>query len=370
MDAGAKWPDLPVARILTDLTRGLSVSPHGILEAPPGAGKTTLVPLALLQSEWLVGRCVVLEPRRIAARAAAARMAELLGEPVGQTVGYTTGEGRAVSAVTRIEMVTDGILIRRLQADPTAEGISAVIVDEFHERSVEADLALAFALEVHQTIRPDLRILVMSATLDGERVAALLDTPVRLQSAGRVYPVDTIYQPVPASRQIGTVVAAGVRQALELQDGDVLAFLPGRREIKDAMGVLADADVNVQPLYGALPAARQQQALRADASSRRVVLADIAESSLTVPGVRIVVDGGWARRPAFDPATGMSRLRTVRISRANADQRRGRAGRQGTGLCLRLWPAHEALKRPRAPRDHRGRSDPARVAGRGLGNRG
>lgn len=338
------FPDLPVVGILADLNAGLSGSRTAVVQAPPGAGKTTLVPLSLLASDWLTCRCVVLEPRRIAARAAASRMAELLGEPVGQTVGYTTGEGRKVSAATRIEVVTDGVLIRRLQSDPTAAGIGVVIVDEFHERSVEADLALAFAVEVQQTVRPDLRIVVMSATLEGDRVATLLDRPLRLQSTGRLFDIHTVHQSAVATAQIGAAVAAGVYQALHMGPGDVLAFLPGRREIEDARAALADADVTVMPLYGALPAARQQQVLRSDGTQRRVVLAtDIAESSLTVPGVRIVVDGGWARRPAFDAATGMSRLKTVRISRASADQRRGRAGRQGRGLCLRLWPSHEAL---------------------------
>ncbi len=337
-------PDLPVREVLDDLVAAMGDTRRAVLEAPPGAGKTTLVPPALAAAPWLEGRCVVLEPRRIAARAAASRMAELLGEPLGQTVGYTTGEGRKVSAATRIEVVTEGVLVRRLQRDPTAEGIGAVVLDEFHERSIEADLALAFSLEVQQTIRPDLALLVMSATLDGGRVTRLLGDPAVLHSEGRTHPVTTVHRPVPADARVGVVVADAVRAALDEWEGDVLAFLPGQREIGEAQGALSGLDVDVLPLYGALPPARQREALR-PGSRRRVVLAtDIAESSLTVPGVRIVVDAGWARRPAFDPATGMSRLRTVRVSRSSADQRRGRAARQGPGLCVRLWAEHEALE--------------------------
>ncbi len=307
------------------------------------------MPLALAASGQVDGRVVVLEPRRIAAHAAAARMAELLGEPVGRTVGCTTGEGRAVSAATRVEVVTEGVLVRRLQRDPALEGTGAVVLDEFPERSIEADLALAFSLEVQEALRPDLQVLVMSATLDGDRVAGMLGDPAVVRSEGRTHEVQTLHRPAPAGARVGDVVAAGVREALDLHGGDVLAFLPGRREIVDAERALADLDVDVRPLYGALSGDAQRAALRPSPHGRRVVLAtDIAESSLTVPGVRIVVDGGWARRPAFDPATGMSRLRTVRVSRASADQRRGRAARLGPGLCLRLWAAHEALD-PHAP---------------------
>ncbi|CAN5138613.1 ATP-dependent helicase HrpB [soil metagenome] len=338
-------PDLPVQAVLGELTAALGDCGRAVLEAPPGAGKTTLVPLALLRADWLpTGRVVVLEPRRIAARAAATRMADLMGQPVGRTVGYTTGEDRKVSADTRVEVVTEGVLVRRLQHDPTAEGVAVIVLDEFHERAVEADLALAFALEVQAAVRPDLRLLVMSATLATQPVARLLgDAPV-IRSEGRVHPVETVHRPATAGARTGEVVAAGVRWALDTARGDVLAFLPGQREISDAQAALQGCGAAVLPLYGALPADRQRQALQPAASGRRVVLAtDIAESSLTVPGVRIVVDSGWARRPRFDPVTGMSALRTVRASRASADQRRGRAAREGPGLCVRLWAEHEAL---------------------------
>ncbi|MGI9016656.1 MAG: ATP-dependent helicase HrpB, partial [Euzebya sp.] len=295
------------------------------------------------------GVVVVLPPPPLAPPSPATRMAALLGQPVGQTVGYTTGEERKVSAATRIEVVTEGVLVRRVQRDPAAAGISAVILDEFHERAITADLALAFSLEIQQTLRPDLRILVMSATLEGDRVVDLLGQPAVHRSQGRIHKVVTEYHLHDAAAGVGHIVAMGVRQALDCSDGDVLAFLPGRREIADAQAELRGIDAEVVPLYGALPASRQQQALRPRQAGRRVVLAtDIAESSLTVPGVRIVVDGGWSRRPAFDPTTGMSRLRTVRVSRASADQRRGRAAREGPGLCLRMWPQHLALT-PHSP---------------------
>ena len=337
-------PSLPVQEVLGDVVDALDDAGVAVLEAPPGAGKTTLVPLAMRDARWLTGRIVVLEPRRIAARAAAERMADLLGEPVGRTVGVTTREDKRTSAATVVEVVTEGVLVRRLQQDPTAEGIGAVVLDEFHERSIEADLALAFSLECRRAIRDDLRLLVMSATLEGSRVAALLgDAPV-VTSRGRVYDVETRHEPVPVDADIGEATAAAVRRTLPGTDGDLLVFLPGQREIRRAAGALSGIDAEVLQLYGALPAAEQRRALQPVAGRRRVVLStDIAESSLTVPGVRVVVDAGWARRPRFDPTSGMSRLHTVRVSRASADQRRGRAAREGEGVCVRLWPEHEAL---------------------------
>lgn len=340
--------DLPVRDVLPSLVDQLGHAGTAVLEAPPGAGKTTLVPLALREAAWRTGSIVVLEPRRIAARAAAARMAALLGEPVGRTVGFSTRDERRVSAATEVEVVTEGILVRRLQRDPTLEGVGVVVLDEFHERAIPADLALAFALECRGMVRDDLRVLVMSATLEGGRVADLLaeeGTPAPVvTSHGRIHPVETVHEPVPRDADIGETTGMAVRRALADAMGDLLVFLPGQREIHRAANVLRGLDAEVVPLYGALPPKEQQRALAPVTGRRRIVLAtDIAESSLTVPGVRTVVDAGWARRPRFDPNTGMSRLHTVRVSRASADQRRGRAAREGPGRCVRLWPDTEAL---------------------------
>lgn len=335
-------PDLPVLEALpalrAALTRGCAV-----LSSPPGSGKTTLVPLALLDAPWLAGqRIVMLEPRRVAARAAAARMAQLLGETVGQTVGYQIRFERRVSAHTRIEVVTEGLLARRLQADPELPGVGLVILDEFHERSLDADLALALALDVRANLRPDLRVLVMSATLDTERVAALLgDAPV-VRSAGRLFPVDVRYTPARADADHGTAVAHGVLAALRETQGDVLAFLPGAREIRAAQALLAQrvgATVGLYPLYGELGSREQDAALCPDPAGRRkVILAtNIAQTSLTVEGVTTVVDGGWVRVARFDLGAGADRLDTERVSKAAADQRAGRAGRLGPGVCYRLW---------------------------------
>lgn len=344
-----RLPTLPVSEVLAEVGERLGTHGTAVLEAPPGAGKTTLVPLALLDQGWLEGRIVVLEPRRIAARAAAERMASLWGDPVGETVGFTTRDGRRTSARTRVEVVTEGVLVRRLQRDPSADGVGVVVLDEFHERSIEADLALAFSLEARRVLRPDLRVLVMSATLDGSRVAALLDDAPVVRSEGRSHPVQTIHRPVPADADPGEAVAAAVRDVLPEAPGDVLAFLPGRREIGRAVGALRGVDAEVLALHGSLPPDEQQRALRPGSRRRVIVATDIAESSLTVPGVRVVVDAGLARRPRFDPSTGMSRLHTIRVSRASADQRRGRAARQGPGTCIRLWAEHEALAAHSAP---------------------
>ena len=331
-------PALPVTEAIPRLLHALDAG-NAVLVAPPGAGKTTLVPLAMLGAAWRGdGRIVVLEPRRLAARAAATRMASLLGEPVGQTVGYRTRIDSAVSDATRIEVITEGLLVRRLVSDSVLDGVAAVVLDEVHERSLDADLALAFCLDLQRVLRPELRLLAMSATLDGARLSALLSAPV-IESAGRMFPVAVQHaaRDVMDVRDLAEAVARAVRGALAEHEGDVLAFLPGMGEIRRAQAALAGCGALVLPLHGELPVAEQDLALR-PAEGRRVVLAtSIAETSLTVPGVRVVVDGGWRRAPRLDPGTGLSRLATVRISRSAADQRAGRAGREAPGAAIRLW---------------------------------
>ncbi len=351
-------PDLPVAAVLPELLARLAERPNAVLVAPPGAGKTTLVPLALLrataaEAPWRRGgRIVVLEPRRLAARAAATRMAFLLGEPVGRTVGYRTRLDSAVSDATRVEVVTEGLLVRRLLGDPGLDDTDAVLFDEVHERALDADLALAFCLDLQRELRPELRILAMSATADGARLSDMLGAPV-VESAGRTFPVDVTHarRDLASPRDLPDALAAAVRAALAEHAGDVLAFLPGMAEIRRAEAALSGCGAVVLPLHGDLPPASQDLALRPDADGRRrVVLAtSIAETSLTVPGVRIVVDGGWRRAPRLDAATGLTRLATVRISRAAATQRAGRSGREGPGVAVRLWT--EALHRGLPPFD-------------------
>ncbi|HTR17149.1 MAG TPA: ATP-dependent helicase HrpB [Acetobacteraceae bacterium] len=345
-------PDLPITEILPTLAATLEQRQNAVLVAPPGAGKTTLVPLALLEAPWRGDqRIVVLEPRRLAARAAATRMAALLGEPVGRTVGFRTRLESAASEATRIEVVTEGLLVRRLQTDPGLEGVAAVLLDEVHERALDADLALALCLDLQRVLRPELRLLAMSATADGARLSALLDAPV-LESAGRMFPVTLrhVARDIATARDLPEAMARAVRAALAEHEGDILAFLPGMGEIRRAQAALAGCGALVLPLHGELPPAEQDRALRPAAGQRRVVLAtSIAETSLTVPGVRIVIDGGWRRAPRLDPATGLTRLATLRISRAAADQRAGRAGREAPGVAIRLWT--EALHRGLAPFD-------------------
>ncbi|MEO5376096.1 MAG: ATP-dependent helicase HrpB, partial [Alphaproteobacteria bacterium] len=345
--------DLPIESVLPRLCQVLGEGRNAVLEAPPGAGKTTRVPLALLDESWLAGRSILmLEPRRLAARAAARRMAVLLGEAVGETVGYRVRLDAVVGPRTRIEVVTEGILTRRLQRDPSLEGCGVVIFDEFHERSLHADLGLALCLEAQGALREDLRILVMSATLDGAAVARLLGGAPVVSSAGRAFPVVTRHIDRPPTVRIEDAAAAAVLRALdEDAEGDVLVFLPGAAEIRRVASRLTDADpgpgVMVLPLYGELPQEAQDLAIApATAGRRKVVLAtSIAETSLTIEGVRVVVDGGLMRVARFSPRTGMTRLETVRVSRAAADQRRGRAGRLGPGVCWRLWAeaAHAGL---------------------------
>jgi ATP-dependent helicase HrpB len=332
-------PDLPVAECLPRLIAALGAGPNAMLVAPPGAGKTTSVPLALLDAAPMDrGSILMLEPRRLAARAAAGRMASLIGEKAGQTVGFRTRLESAVSAATRIEVVTTGLLVRRLLGDPGLDGVSAVILDEIHERSLEADLALALCLDAQVMLRPDLRLLAMSATLDGARLSAIMNAPI-VESAGRMHPVEIRHavRDISDVRDLPGTMARAIRAALSEAPGDILAFLPGMGEIRRTETALEGLDAAVLPLHGDLPPAAQDLALR-PADGRRVVLATaIAETSLTVPGVRIVIDGGFRRAPRFDPASGLTRLATERVSRAAADQRAGRAGREAPGVAVRLW---------------------------------
>lgn len=340
--------DLPITEAFDRIRAALAHSSGMVLEAPPGAGKTTLVPLALRGEDWLQGaRIVMLEPRRLAARAAARRMAELLGEQVGETVGYRIRLDSKVGPHTRIEVVTEGILTRMLQDDPSLPGIGLVIFDEFHERSLNADLGLALCLESQGALREDLKLVVMSATLDCGPVARLMGGVPVVTSQGRAYPVETRFLARPDPRHFADGVAAAVLRALAEAEGDVLVFLPGAAEIRRVEALLSDhpdaQGAAITPLYGDLPFEAQDRALRrSDEGRRKIVLSTaIAETSLTIDGVRIVVDGGQMRVPRFDPASGMTRLVTQTVSRASADQRRGRAGRQGPGICYRLWSEAE-----------------------------
>nr|WP_283254841.1 ATP-dependent helicase HrpB [Luteimonas galliterrae] len=379
--------------MLPDIRQSLAVHPRLVLEAPPGAGKTTQVPLALLDAPWLEGRKIVmLEPRRVAARAAAGFMSQQLGESVGGTVGYRIRFDNQISARTRIEVVTEGILTRMLQDDPTLDGVGALLFDEFHERHLAGDLGLALALDVQASLRPDLRIALMSATLDGERLAQWLDAP-RLSSAGRSFPVEVGHFPARRDESLEVQVRRAIEHALAQHPGDVLVFLPGQREIarveagfspsptgrgvgervrrsdgnSDIGGfaepssdasrhLLPEGEGKAQgivmlPLHGELPIEKQSEALRPDPQGRRrVVLAtNVAESSVTLPGVRIVIDAGLAREPRYDPNSGFSRLDVVAISQASADQRAGRAGRVAEGWAYRLWPQSQRLEPQRRP---------------------
>ncbi len=334
---------LPIDDALPALMAALTRDGQAVLQAPPGAGKTTRVPLAMRDADLTKRRIVMLEPRRIAARAAAARMAETLGETVGLTVGYRIRGDAKVSPKTRIEVVTEGILTRMIQSDPGLKGIGALIFDEFHERSLNADLGLALALECRGALRPDLILLVMSATLDADPVATLMGAPL-VTSAGQSFPVDTRWLDRPRARdaRFDADMVALIRRAVDETDGSLLAFLPGEGEIRRVMSRLdLGPEIDVLPLYGALPFAEQQKALRPGARRRLVLATAIAETSLTLPDIRVVIDGGLARRARFDPGSGMSRLVTERVTRAEADQRRGRAGRVSEGVCYRLWTRGE-----------------------------
>lgn len=335
-------PPLPIDAALPALAQALASGQSAVLVAAPGAGKTTRVPLALLDAPWRGGgRIIVLEPRRLAARAAARQMAKLLGEEVGQTVGFRVRMESKVSGRTRIEVVTEGVFTRMLQDDPELSGVAAVLFDEFHERSLDADLGLALALDA-RALRPDLKILVMSATIDGARVAKLLDDAPVIDSPGRAFPVDTIYaEPDPLERLEDQVTKAVLR-AMREHEGSALIFLPGQGEITRVAERLATRlppNTDLAPLYGQLTPAEQDAAIQpAPVGRRKIVLAtSIAETSLTIEGVRIVVDSGFRRVPVYEPATGLTTLATVRVSRAGADQRRGRAGRTSPGVAIRLW---------------------------------
>ncbi len=334
-------PPLPIDEILPQLRAALRGTPAAVVVAPPGAGKTTRLPLALLDEPWVGGgRIVVIEPRRLAARAAAARMAATLGEPVGRRIGLSVRfEGRT-SAATRIVVMTDGVFARAIGEDPGLAGVAAVLFDEFHERALGADLGLALALDA-RALRPDLRLLVMSATLDGARVARLLDGAPVIESKGRAHPVETRYGRRLPDERVEDAVARAIRRALAEETGSVLAFLPGQAEITRTAESLGDlpAQVSVAPLFAAMDRRAQDAAVApAPPGRRKVVLAtSIAETSLTIEGVRVVVDSGLARVPRYEPALGLTRLETERVSRASADQRRGRAGRTEPGVCYRLW---------------------------------
>ncbi|MHC2482177.1 ATP-dependent helicase HrpB [Rhizobium leguminosarum] len=316
---------------------------RAVLSAPPGAGKTTLVPLHLLGQAWRGdGKIILLEPRRLAARAAAGRMASLIGEQVGGTVGYRMRLDNRISPATRIEVVTEGVFARMILDDPELAGVSIVIFDEFHERSLDADFGLALALDVQSALRDDLRILVMSATLDVERVAALLDHPPVIESLGRSFPIDIRYQDRPGGERIEDAVTRAILDAHANEAGSILAFLPGQAEITRTVERLQGrfgAETLIAPLYGNLSQKEQDAAIRpASQGTRKIVLAtSIAETSITIDGVRIVIDGGLQRLPVFEASTGITRLETVRVSRASADQRAGRAGRTEPGIAVRLW---------------------------------
>jgi ATP-dependent helicase HrpB len=339
---------LPIDDALPALTTALRAREAAVLVAPPGAGKTTRVPLVLMDEPWAADKkIIVLEPRRLAARAAAERMAKTLGEKVGDTVGLRVRFGSKVSKRTRIEVVTEGIFTRMILDDPELSGIAAVLFDEFHERSLDADLGLAFARDAQQGLREDLKLLVMSATIDGARVASKLGEAPQIESLGRAFPVETRYLPRDARTHIEPQVADAVTRALRADPGSVLVFLPGQAEIRRTETLLkervSDPAVDIVALYGALDAQVQDRAIApSPAGRRKVVLAtSIAETSLTIEGVRIVIDSGLARVPRYEPGTGLTRLETVRVSRAAADQRRGRAGRTEPGVCYRLWSEQE-----------------------------
>ncbi|SDR13217.1 ATP-dependent helicase HrpB [Pseudoxanthomonas sp. CF125] len=391
-------PSFPIQALLPQIRTSLAAHPRLVLEAPPGAGKTTQVPLALLDEAWLAGRKIVmLEPRRVAARAAAGFMAGQLGEAVGETVGYRIRFENKVSARTRVEVVTEGIFTRMLQDDPMLEGIGALLFDEFHERHLAGDLGLALALDVQEQLREDLRIVVMSATLDSEKLARFLDAP-RLSSEGRSYPVTVAHFPGRRDESLESQARRAVEESLEKHPGDVLVFLPGQREIARVEAALSPSppgtgvgvrvrrssdgsdmadfaapqpleaasipgaachplpvgegkEIVVLPLHGELSIEQQSQALQPDPQGRRrVVLAtNVAESSVTLPGVRVVIDSGLAREPRYDPNSGFARLQIVNISQASADQRAGRAGRVAEGWAYRLWPQSQRLEPQRRP---------------------
>lgn len=341
---------LPIDDALPELLAALRTQRSAVLVAPPGAGKTTRVPLALLDEPWVANKKIlILEPRRLAARGAANRMASTLKEQIGECVGLRVRLGSKISAKTQIEVITEGIFTRMILDDPELKTVAAILFDEFHERSLDADLGLALALDTQNALRDDLRILVMSATLDGARVASLLDHAPVITSEGRAFPVETRYRPRDPQKRIEDEVTSAVLAALAQDDGSMLVFLPGQGEIRRVETLLKEKirnpDVDIAPLYGAMDQRAQDLAVTPAAKGRRkIVLAtSIAETSLTIEGVRIVIDSGLARVPRYEPDIGLTRLETVRVSRASADQRRGRAGRTEPGICYRLWEEAASL---------------------------
>ncbi|MBW9088033.1 ATP-dependent helicase HrpB [Rhizobium wenxiniae] len=342
---------LPIMEVLSDLTSTLGQNVRAVLSAPPGAGKTTMVPLALIKEPWCSGKVILLEPRRLAARAAASRMAALKGEPVGQTVGYRMRLDTRVSQATRIEVVTEGVFSRMILEDPELAGVSAVIFDEFHERSLDADFGLALALDAQSGLREDLRIVVMSATLDTDRIATLLgDAPV-IKSEGRSFPVEILYHEKGQQERIEDAVTRAIENSHRDEGGSILAFLPGQAEIRRVAERLQgrfDGKTVIAPLYGNLTQQEQDLAIKPAAPGmRKIVLAtSIAETSITIDGVRIVIDSGLQRLPVFEPSTGITRLETVRVSQASADQRAGRAGRTAPGIAIRLWHSGQTAALP------------------------
>lgn len=345
------YPALPIEEVVGDLTSILREAQRAVLSAPPGAGKTTMVPPALIEEPWCTGKVILLEPRRLAARAAASRMAALMGENVGQTVGYRMRLDTRISQATRIEVVTEGVFSRMILDDPELTGISAVIFDEFHERSLDADFGLALALDAQSALREDLRILVMSATLDTDRIARLLDGAPVIKSEGRSFPVEIRYNDRSQQERVEDAVTRVIEDAHTTEQGSILAFLPGQAEIRRVAERLQnrfDAKTVIAPLYGNLTQQEQDLAIKpATPGMRKIVLAtSIAETSITIDGVRIVIDSGLQRLPVFEPSTGMTRLETVRVSQASADQRAGRAGRTAPGIAIRLWHAGQTAALP------------------------
>ena len=347
--------DLPITEVISEIQAKLNANNTVILNAPPGAGKSTLLPLALFELEILKGqKIIMLEPRRLAAKTIAVRLAELLNERVGETIGYRIRFESKISKDTKIEIVTEGILTRMLQTDNALEGVGMVIFDEYHERSIHADLAMALCRETQSVLREDLRILVMSATLNMPDLVNLLKAPL-IVSEGRQYPVETIYKDLSDDRMMAEVTAQTIITALKEKKGDVLAFLPGQREISKCAELVSrqTTDIEVHELYGKLPQSKQHAAINPSKSGKRkvVIATDIAETSLTIKGVCIVVDSGFGRVSKFDVKTGLSGLQTIHISKDSAKQRSGRAGRLGPGTCYRLWSKgkHAQLSEHRTP---------------------
>lgn len=345
----------PVLDVISELRQKLSDNTTVILQAPPGAGKSTVLPLALLQESWLEGkRMIILEPRRLAARSVATRMADQLQEPVGQTSGYRVRFETCVSDKTRIEVVTEGILTRMLQNDNTLDGVGLLIFDEFHERSLQADLALALSYQLQQVLRNDLRMLIMSATLDGEKLSSLLQAPI-VTSLGKQFPVERKYLNVETDAPIAVRMTKAIRKAFHENEGDILAFFPGAGEINRVISLLEEDSLSadVQPLYGDLSFKKQQQAILPNPHGRRKIVLStaIAETSLTIEGITVVIDSGYSRVPKFDPRSGLTRLETIRVTKDSAEQRAGRAGRLGPGVCYRLWSeaTHHHLVPHRSP---------------------